>query len=67
MVRYAWSEPYFVVLIMFGLDLHGRGYSEAPKVPSSPNLYTAQLASLLQYIGWEKANIVGFSIVRTAL
>lgn len=45
-------------------DLYGRGYSEAPEFPSDPNLYAVQLALLLQYIGWENTDIVGFSIVR---
>lgn len=48
-------------------DLYGRGYSDAPSVTYDVNLYTTQLALLLQYIGWEKAHIVGFSMVRMAV
>ena len=44
-------------------DLHGRGYSEITKTPSDVNLYTIQLALLLQYVGWNSAYIVGFSMV----
>ena len=47
-------------------DLYGRGYSEAPDLPSDANLFGLQLALLLQYIGWESTDIVGFSIVRMA-
>lgn len=43
-------------------DLYGRGYSEAPDLPSDANLFGLQLALLLQYIGWESTDIVGFSI-----
>ena len=45
-------------------DLYGRGYSEAPQTTYDTNLYTTQLAHLMQYIRWEKANIVGISMVR---
>lgn len=54
----------FSLTYMLRSDLYGRGYSEAPEVPSDPNLYAVQLALLLQYIGWENTDIVGFSIVR---
>ncbi|KAJ3483507.1 hypothetical protein NLI96_g6260 [Meripilus lineatus] len=47
-------------------DLHGRGYSEITKTPSDVNLYTIQLALLLQYVGWHNAYIVGFSMVKPA-
>ncbi|KAI0075768.1 alpha/beta-hydrolase [Panus rudis PR-1116 ss-1] len=44
-------------------DLHGRGYSEAPEtLTNTTNLYITQLALLMQYIGWESARIVGFSM-----
>ncbi len=46
------------------LDLYGRGYSDAPHTTYDANLYTTQLALLLQYVGWSKANIVGVSMVR---
>jgi hypothetical protein len=45
------------------LDVYGRGYSEAPKVPCDANLCTCQLALLLQYIGWGSTDVVGFSMV----
>lgn len=45
-------------------DLYGRGYSDAPHTTYDAKLYTTQLALLLQYVGWSKANIVGVSMVR---
>jgi pimeloyl-ACP methyl ester carboxylesterase len=43
-------------------DLYGRGYSEAPQTTYDTNLYTTQLAHLMQYLRWEKANIIGVSM-----
>ncbi|KAF8160081.1 Alpha/Beta hydrolase protein [Pholiota molesta] len=43
-------------------DLYGRGYSDAPNTPYTTSLYTTQLAFLMQYLKWEKANIVGVSM-----
>ncbi|KAF8806148.1 alpha/beta-hydrolase [Phlegmacium glaucopus] len=43
-------------------DLYGRGYSEAPQTTYDTYLYTSQLAHLMQYLKWEKANIVGVSM-----
>ena len=48
---------------LMSLDLHGRGYSEIPEKGSDINLYIIQLALLLQYVGWESAYVVGFSMV----
>jgi len=48
-------------------DLYGRGYSDAPQTTYDTNLYTNQLALLMQYLKWEKANIVGVSMVRRAI
>lgn len=48
------------------LDLYGRGYSDAPHTTYDANLYTTQLALLLQYVGWNKADIVGVSMVSSA-
>ena len=45
-------------------DLYGRGYSDAPKTTYDTTLYTTQLALLMQYLKWDKANIVGLSMVR---
>jgi hypothetical protein len=44
-------------------DLFGRGYSEAPERPYDAHLYILQLALLMQYIGWDQADVVGFSMV----
>ena len=52
-------------LLIYPKDLYGRGYSDAPQTTYDTNLYTSQLAHLMQYIRWEKANIVGVSMVRT--
>ncbi|KAI9057386.1 alpha/beta-hydrolase [Trametes sanguinea] len=43
-------------------DLYGRGYSDAPQTTYDANLYTTQLALLLQYVGWNKVNVVGVSM-----
>ena len=51
----------------FHIDLYGRGYSYAPLTTYDTNLYTNQLALLMQYLKWEKANIVGVSMVRRAI
>jgi hypothetical protein len=45
------------------LDLYGRGYSDAPQTTYNPALYATQLALLMQHIKWEKAHIVGVSMV----
>lgn len=44
------------------LDLYGKGYSEAPKTAFDATLFVVQLALLLQYIRWDAAHIVGFSM-----
>ena len=49
-------------LIQFRLDLYGRGYSDAPQTTYDSTLYTTQLALLMQYLKWEKANIIGVSM-----
>ena len=44
--------------------MYGRGYSEAPKLPCNANLFSVQLALLLQYVRWDAVDtIVGFSMV----
>jgi len=43
-------------------DLYGRGYSDAPQTTYDVNLYTMQLALLMQYLKWDKAHIVGLSM-----
>ena len=48
---------------LFGLDLYGRGYSDAPQVPYNAGLYTTQLALLMQHVHWGKAHIVALSMV----
>lgn len=53
-INTAYSQP---------LDLYGRGYSDAPNTPYTTSLYTTQLAFLMQYLKWDKANIVGVSMV----
>jgi len=52
------SNGYRVLLY----DLYGRGYSDAPQTTYDPNLYTIQLALLMQHIAWRKAHIVGVSM-----
>ncbi|KAF9002318.1 Alpha/Beta hydrolase protein [Cyathus striatus] len=43
-------------------DLYGRGYSDAPRMTYHTALYTTQLALLMQYLKWDRAIIVGFSM-----
>ena len=50
----------------FRTDLYGKGYSEAPKLPCDAKLFTTQLALLMQYVRWDAAHIVGFSMVGTS-
>ncbi|KIK00540.1 hypothetical protein K443DRAFT_679111 [Laccaria amethystina LaAM-08-1] len=52
------SRGYRVLLY----DLYGRGYSDAPQMTYDPNLYTIQLALLMQHLRWDKAAIVGVSM-----
>ena len=44
-------------------DVVARGYSQAPQILHEPNVFSFQLAFLLQYIGWNKVNVVGYSMV----
>lgn len=46
-------------------DLYGRGYSDAleGKGEYDTTLYTTQLALLMQRVGWDKAGVVGVSMV----
>ncbi|CCM07091.1 uncharacterized protein FIBRA_09418 [Fibroporia radiculosa] len=43
-------------------DLYGRGYSDAPQTTYDANLYTTQLALLMQHVRWDRAHIVGVSM-----
>ncbi|EKM59105.1 uncharacterized protein PHACADRAFT_181109 [Phanerochaete carnosa HHB-10118-sp] len=43
-------------------DVYGRGYTEAPRLACDPNLCIMQLALLLQYLRWDAADVVGFSM-----
>ncbi|KAI0782541.1 alpha/beta-hydrolase [Abortiporus biennis] len=43
-------------------DLYGRGYSDAPQTTYDTSIYVTQLALLMQYLGWDKANVVGLSM-----
>jgi pimeloyl-ACP methyl ester carboxylesterase len=51
-----------VNFLLILLDLYGRGYSDAPQMTYDPNLYTIQLALLMQHLRWDKAAIVGVSM-----
>lgn len=48
---------------MSASDLYGRGYSDAPQATYDTSLYVTQLALLLQYIRWDKTDVVGVSMV----
>jgi len=43
-------------------DLYGRGYTDAPHVTYTTELFTTQLASLMKHIGWDKAILAGLSM-----
>ena len=43
-------------------DLYGHGKSVAPPYPPSLELFAKQLAELINYLGYEKAILVGFSL-----
>lgn len=45
-------------------DHYGRGYSDHPIVPYNGPLYTTTLALLMNHVGFEKAHICGYSMVR---
>ncbi|KZT74670.1 alpha/beta-hydrolase [Daedalea quercina L-15889] len=53
------AERGFRVLVY---DLYGKGYTDAPKTAYHANIFVAQLALLLQYIKWEHAHVMGFSM-----
>jgi hypothetical protein len=53
------SKGYRVLLY----DLYGRGYSDAPQTVYDTSLYATQLALLMQHVRWEKAGVVGISMV----
>ena len=44
-------------------DIYGKGYTQAPQTTYNTYLFVTQLALLMQYVKWENANIVGFSMV----
>ncbi|KAK0207113.1 Alpha/Beta hydrolase protein [Desarmillaria ectypa] len=43
-------------------DLYGRGYTDAPQTTYNTQLYTTQLALLMQHVKWDKAIVVGVSM-----
>jgi len=43
-------------------DLYGKGYTQAPQTIYNTYLFVTQLALLMQYVKWDSANIVGFSM-----
>ncbi|PBK63462.1 alpha/beta-hydrolase [Armillaria solidipes] len=43
-------------------DLYGRGYTDAPQTTYNTQLYTTQLALLMQHVNWDKAIVVGVSM-----
>lgn len=60
--EYIYSEA--VRSCNYSTDLYGKGYSEAPQTAHHVNLFITQLALLMQYVRWDSAHIVGFSMVR---
>jgi pimeloyl-ACP methyl ester carboxylesterase len=59
-------SKYVVFVIWFTFfvlsDLYGRGYSDAPQTTYDANLYTTQLALLMQHLRWDKALVAGVSM-----
>jgi pimeloyl-ACP methyl ester carboxylesterase len=53
------SKGYRILLY----DLYGRGYSDAPQTVYDTSLYATQFALLMQHVGWERAGVVGVSMV----
>ncbi|KAJ3413385.1 hypothetical protein HDV05_008096 [Chytridiales sp. JEL 0842] len=43
-------------------DLYGRGYSDSPATHYTTDLYVRQAEGLLKVIGWEKCNVLGYSM-----
>ena len=66
MLTYGFGRTITRVFVPYILqtDLYGRGYSDAPQTTYDTALYVTQLALLMQYVGWDKAGIVGVSMVR---
>ncbi|CDO75259.1 hypothetical protein BN946_scf184967.g12 [Trametes cinnabarina] len=62
MVRPAYDVHWAKRSLNGGIDLYGKGYSEAPHVIYDSTFFAVQLALLLQYIRWDAAHIVGFSM-----
>ncbi|KAI9363885.1 Alpha/Beta hydrolase protein [Zopfochytrium polystomum] len=48
--------------LVLGFDLYGRGFSASPGVAYTPSVYVNQLNGLLDHVGWDKANVVGYSL-----
>ena len=63
MVRHACPLMARCLICSTHADLYGRGYSDAPQTTYDAFLYTTQLALLMQYLRWQKAIIVGYSMV----
>ncbi|KAI0961498.1 hypothetical protein AcV7_000585 [Taiwanofungus camphoratus] len=63
-VTWKYIAPYLAAHGMRVLvyDLYGKGYSEAPQTAHHVNLFITQLALLMQYVRWDSAHIVGFSM-----
>ena len=57
------TEVFLPEVMVLSPDLYGRGFSDAPSTTYDSVLYTTQLALLLQYLGWQNANVVGVSMV----
>jgi pimeloyl-ACP methyl ester carboxylesterase len=44
-------------------DLYGRGYSDAPQATYDATFYATQLALLMQHVKWDRAHVIGLSMV----
>ena len=63
MVRLYASASSRILKFHILIDLYGRGYSDAPHVSYTTELFTTQLASLMKHVGWDRAIITGLSMV----
>ncbi|KAJ3210725.1 hypothetical protein HDU67_005054 [Dinochytrium kinnereticum] len=43
-------------------DLYGRGYSASPGVVYDEDLYVNQLCGLLDWVGWSRTHVLGYSL-----
>ncbi|KAI8820895.1 Alpha/Beta hydrolase protein [Chytriomyces cf. hyalinus JEL632] len=43
-------------------DLYGRGHSSSPGIRYTASDYTLQMKDLMDHVGWDRANVLGYSL-----